>query len=95
MTDMLTQELVNAQLKHTGQLIKSALEHGYGDDGYDYLRAGLNLSAQMVEIKYNDDGEEWQYLLNEGLADYACDGICQELYDLKPTALAYLEEGNS
>jgi len=89
---MLTQELVNAQLRHTGELIKGALEHGYSDDGYDYLTSGLRLSELLMHIQIDNDKERWQELLNWGLADYACDGICEELYALKPAALAYLED---
>lgn len=88
--DLPTQELINAQLKHTGELIKSALEHGYSDDGYDYLTAGLALSKLLLDIQIDDDKVRWQALLSKDLADYACDGICEEIWTLRPAALAFL-----
>ena len=84
------QELVYAQLRHTRELINGALEHGYSDDGHDYLTSGLILSEQLMQIQIDGDWERWQKLLDEDLADYACDGICEQIWAMRPKALAYL-----
>jgi hypothetical protein len=88
----LTQDLINAQLKHTRELIDVALAHSIGDDMHDYLTSALGLSELMMRIKIDDDEAAWQHMLDDDLADYACGGICEELYALKPAALAYLED---
>lgn len=87
----LTREMLTAQLMWTRQLIldETMPTHDphwtFSDDGWDYLNSALRLSAVMMEMDH--DVEKWQELLNEGLRDYACDGICPELWMTNPLAL--------
>ena len=60
------------------------------DDGYDYLRAGLALARDLVDMDYDQDLEGFGKLMNEELANFACDGIGSEIWELKPPALAEL-----
>jgi len=42
----------------------------------------------MMDLEMNADNDGWHELLAYGLNDYACDGICPAIYDLKPPALS-------
>lgn len=83
----------NAQLVHARDMINASLEHGYSDDGYDYLRAALDLARNLVDMDYGQDVISFAALLNDehgagvSLQDYASDGICEAIYALKPPAL--------
>lgn len=79
--------LTNAQLEHARDYITLSLPpNRLSDDGADYLTAALNLASYLVE--FNNDPDQFEaFLNNEFLLDYACDGICQAIYDLKPACL--------
>lgn len=78
--------LTNAQLTHAREYIDLALTQPMSDDGADYLQAALNLAAYMTE--FNNEPEQFEaFLNNEFLLDYASDGICSAIYDLKPKCL--------
>lgn len=95
-TKKLVQRLRDAQLKHASALALEAVEHGYSDDGYDYLRGALELARELVDIEYDDDQARFNEMFNtdgdDGLSGIACDGICQEIWDLKPPSLAWLDD---
>ena len=86
-TKELLAEMKNAQLKWAATLATDAVERGYSDDGYDYLTSALALAECLCHLDYDDDVERFKFLCEDhehGLGqDYACDGICPELWDLK------------
>jgi len=102
-TEKLLEQLKTAQLEHTARYIADALAHGYSDDEYDYLKGALALAQVMLTIDYNKDLNRLDCLLNkksgaleykginfqESLDDFACDGIAEAFYKLKPNALKY------
>jgi hypothetical protein len=75
-----------AQLKHTAELCND--DHWqYSDDGFDYLQAGINLSSNLLHALDQSQTDAGQDLhdakeLLANLDDYACDGVCQYIYDL-------------
>jgi hypothetical protein len=97
-----TTELLNTlkveQLKYCAAMINETLERGwYSDDGYDYLRASLELARELVDIDYEGDVGRLDRMLNqaestETLQNYACDGICQVIWDLKPPSLGDIDD---
>lgn len=97
-TEELLDKLWRAQLTETRNRIDSALEHGYSDDGHDYLDSSLTLSSVMTGFHYDHDLKSLGKLLNDphnpdsgdlsSLADYACDGVAAAFYDLNCIALA-------
>ena len=88
--------LRDAQLAHAAALCMTD-HHTYSDDGYDYLKSALALAQRMLEITYDDDLTTLDAMLNTDpdhddmnhalLNDYACDGIANAFYELKPIAL--------
>ena len=80
-------KIKNAQLLHASELAKDAAERGYSDDGYDYLTASLQLAHDLVVMQYDDDEAGFNELWNEDLNHYACDGICDLIWEMKPPAL--------
>lgn len=92
---MATQEMLatikNAQLKHAGQMALDAVEYGYSDDGYDYLRGALELARILVDWDYDGAVDAFERMLrdesDDTLCGIACDGICNEIWDLKPACL--------
>lgn len=85
MTDLIA--IKNAQLTLVRELIDVELAGSQSDDHYDYLTAGLALAERVCHIAYLQDETAFQELLNTGLDEYACDGICQAIYDLNPLSL--------
>lgn len=95
-TEMLN-TLWRAQLAHAIHLSADALQHGgTGDDGHDYLTAALDLASLFQDMHYDDDYPRLAVLLNTRqtedstdtlLDSYATDGICPEIWALKPPAL--------
>lgn len=88
----LIHRLTKAQLKHAAAMMLD--DHWeYSDDGWDYCQAAADLAHTMLHIDYDDDVKRLTKLLNnpcgeeESLANFACDGVCQEFYDLKPPSL--------
>lgn len=79
--------ITNAQLEHARDYINLSLPpNRMSDDHADYLQAALNLAAYIVE--FNNDPEQFEAFLNgDFLLDYASDGICAAIYDLKPRCL--------
>lgn len=85
----LTQEefvkLLKAQAKWTADLLTD--EHWtYSDDGIDYVSAACRLFSNMV----TNDREAFEKVLNtksEIIDNYACDGICPEIFSLNAPAL--------
>jgi len=90
----LTHDLVKSQLAWAAQQITAdpcgdgRAHWEWSDDGWDYLHAALNLASLMMDLEMNADNDGWHELLAYGLNDYACDGICPAIYDLKPPALS-------
>ena len=80
-------KIKNAQLLHASELAKDAVTHGYSDDGYDYLTSSLQLAHDLVEIDYDQDEMAFNELWNEHLNHFACDGICDLIWEMKPPAL--------
>lgn len=75
-------------LADTGEY--STINHSkWSTDGYDYMRAALNLSSALVEAYFDEDLETFQAMLdpsNEAyiLYNYACDGVCGAVYEMLP-----------
>jgi len=84
-----------SQLKCVKEHVDAAIERGYGDDGYDYLKGALALSRDLIVAEYDGDLKMLDDLINgdENTSDLqfiACDGICEELFALDCNALACL-----
>lgn len=79
--------ITNAQLEHTRDMITACLPpNRMYDDAADYLSAALSLSDYLISL--NGDVDMFNVFINSAdIANYACDGICQAIYDLKPAAL--------
>ena len=97
---MATQELLTAltiaQLKHVHEMtvpdtryagIDNAL---HSDDSYDYLRSALRLGADLLDMQYEANIDEFAKLLDPAsdefvVENFACDGICNEIYEALPS----------
>jgi hypothetical protein len=95
--EKLIHELTAAQLKHAHNMTEDeSIDHAmWSDDGYDYLKAALKLGAELLEIQYNADIQRLKNMLNEEHEEfipqnYACDGVCAEIWALIPENWAEL-----
>lgn len=70
--------IVDAQLKHTVNLIQSG-HHKTSDDGHDYLTSALRLSLDLLDHDINDSLRDATVLLRDVYLNYACDGVCAEI----------------
>jgi hypothetical protein len=92
-------KITQAQLKHTSELMSN--DHWlYSDDAFDDITSATRLSSDLLDMLEQSllDSREIDEtrppgivtaakLLDTGLWEYACDGVCQFLYDLKPKSL--------
>jgi hypothetical protein len=91
-TPELAKRLLIAQLKHARELINDFIDRdgAVGDDSYDYLSGALRLSDTLLWAHYDSDTDAGVKKLidvlhtPEGLDEFACDGVCQEVWDLRP-----------
>ena len=84
--EKLLHEVTKAQVLYASKLAsEDHWEHS--DDGHDYLTAALRLAADLADLDIERDVAKAMVLLDNVLDNYACDGICQEIYDLGPKEL--------
>lgn len=81
MTHLEYETLLEAQLRHTQELVDSYLDFTGSDDRWDYLNSALHLSHLMMRgSQLNEGGMELFLLDLLPLSQFACDGVCVELY---------------
>ena len=86
----LVDRLTFAQLNHAKAHIESYQEFPGSDDGLDYLQAAIELAGDLLDFYVDTDTARLDEFLNTPnrlINDYACDGICNELYELNCPAL--------
>jgi hypothetical protein len=98
--DMLVQ-ITSNQLKHTSDLSASNFWLN-SDESFDYVSSAIALSQTLLDLVQDareisihlitaNDLDDLAKLLDSGLQEYASDGICKFLYDLKPKSLADID----
>jgi hypothetical protein len=86
----LVDRLTFAQLNHAKANIESYQMYPGSDDGLDYLQAAIQLAGELLDFYVDTDTARLDEFLNTPdnlAANYACDGICNELYELNCPAL--------
>lgn len=90
-TKELLERLSVAQLKHVHQMTDSeGIEHAqWSTDAYDYLKGALNLGHELLVLDFDQDLDTFRKLFDPKSdafipLNYACDGVCEEIWKLIP-----------
>lgn len=80
MTEELLEALMRAQMVHVHRM---TAEMHLSDDGCEYLKGALRLAADLLDAWTRNTGDRAREILTEDylLEHYACDGICETVWD--------------
>jgi hypothetical protein len=80
MNEEVLELLMRAQMKHVHRMTEDL---HLSDDGCDYLNGALRLAADLLDAWYSQRFDRAREILTEKylLENYACDGICNTVYD--------------